>query len=89
MCPFENSDLAMIGTDEFKLLDEIRKLDAERIGITELRKHNSELYGYYLNWIQRRENKLIRRYIRKFDRWPVLPSTILIPAGNIPGSQRF
>ena len=73
----------MLGTDEFKLLDEIRKLDAERIGITELRRHNSELYGYYLNWIQRRENKLIRKYIRKFDRWPVLPSTILIPNGNL------
>ncbi|MCL4306811.1 MAG: hypothetical protein M1302_00870 [Candidatus Thermoplasmatota archaeon] len=72
----------MIGTDEFKLLDEIRKLDAERIGIQELRKHNSELYGYYIDWIQRRENKLIRKYIRKYDRWPSLPSTIIVPGNN-------
>lgn len=71
----------MSDTSEFKLLTEIRKLDAERIGIKELRKHNSDLYGYYIEWIQRRENKLIRKYIRRYDKWPSFSSAIIIQSG--------
>lgn len=64
---------------ENKMLEEIRKLDAERIGIKELRRHNTELYGYYFSWLVKRENALIRRYIKRYDRWPDLPGTIIIP----------
>lgn len=71
---------SMMKTNELRMLEEIRKLDAERRGITELRRHNSDLYGYYLKWIQKRENKLIRKYIRKFDRWPSFQTTIIIPS---------
>ncbi|MCL5782555.1 MAG: hypothetical protein M1476_01430 [Candidatus Thermoplasmatota archaeon] len=70
----------MIEVDELRLLEEIRRLDAERIGIKELRKNNSELYGYYLDWLIRKENKLVRKYIRKYDKWPVLPETIILPS---------
>ena len=69
----------MIKTDEIKMLEEIRKLDAERIGIRELRKHNTELYGYYLSWLIKKENSLIRKYIKKYDKWPELPGTVVIP----------
>ncbi len=70
----------MIRNSQNKMLEEIRKLDAERIGIRELRKHNSDLYGYYMNWLVKRENALIRKYIRKFDIWPDLPGSVLIPS---------
>ncbi len=69
----------MIKTDEIKMLEEIRKLDAERIGIRELRKHNTELYGYYFSWLIKKENSLIRKYIKKYDKWPELPGTVVIP----------
>lgn len=70
----------MIGRNEIKMLEEIRTLDAERLGIKELRKHNSNLYGYYLNWIVKKENTLIRKYIRKFDRFPELSGSVVIPS---------
>lgn len=73
--------------NEYTMLNEIRKLDAERIGISELRKNNSDLYGYYLNWLVKRENTLIRKYIRKFDRWPDLEGTVVITSGNRPITQ--
>lgn len=69
----------MIRTAEIKMLEEIRKLDAERIGIRELRKYNTNLYGYYFSWLVKRENALIRKYIRKFDKWPELPGAVVIP----------
>ncbi len=69
----------MIKTAEIKMLEEIRKLDAERIGIRELRKHNADLYGYYFSWLVKKENSLIRKYIRKYDKWPELPGTVVIP----------
>ncbi len=69
----------MIKTDEIRMLEEIRKLDAERIGIRELRKHNTDLYGYYFSWLIKKENTLIRKYIKKFDKWPELPGPVLIP----------
>lgn len=70
----------MIGNNETRMLEEIKKLEAERIGIKELRKHNSDLYGYYLKWLVKRENTLIRKYIKKFDRWPNMEATVIIPA---------
>ena len=69
----------MLRTTEIRMLEEIRKLEAERMGINELRKHNSELYGYYLSWLVKKENTLIRKYIKKFDRWPDLTGTIILP----------
>ena len=69
----------MIKTAELKMLEEIRKIDAERIGIRELRKHNTDLYGYYFSWLVKKENSLIRKYIKKYDKWPELPGTIVIP----------
>jgi hypothetical protein len=69
----------MFGTAELKMLEEIRKLDAERIGIKELRRHNSELYGYYFSWLVKKENALIRKYIKKYDKWPELPGTVIVP----------
>jgi hypothetical protein len=69
----------MIRTAEIKLLEEIRKLDAERIGIKELRKHNTNLYGYYFSWLVKKENTLIRKYIKKYDKWPELPGTVVVP----------
>ncbi len=69
----------MIKTDEIRMLEEIRKLDAERIGIRELRKHNTDLYGYYFSWLIKKENTLIRKYIKKFDKWPELTGPVLIP----------
>ncbi len=73
----------MIKSSENRMLEEIRKLDAERLGINELRKHNSDLYGYYINWLVKRENALIRKYIRKFDKWPDLTFGSLIVPANI------
>lgn len=70
----------MIGQSELKLLEEIRKLDAERLGIKELRKHNSNLYGYYMNWLQKKENSMIRKYIKRYDRFPDLPGSVIVPA---------
>jgi glutaredoxin-related protein len=69
----------MIKTDEIKMLEEIKKLDAERIGIRELRKHNTDLYGYYFSWLIKKENTMIRKYIKKFDKWPELPGTVIVP----------
>lgn len=69
----------MIVKSEVKMLEEIRKLDAERIGIKELRKHNSNLYGYYMNWLVKKENTMIRKYIRKYDRFPDLPGSVIVP----------
>lgn len=69
----------MFSSNESRMLEEIRKLEAERLGIRELRKHNSELYGYYMKWLVKRENTLIRKYIKKFDRWPDLKATIITP----------
>lgn len=70
----------MIRTAEIKMLEEIRRLDAERIGIKELRKHNSNLYGYYLNWLVKKENVLIRKYIKRYDKWPDLPGSVIVPS---------
>lgn len=69
----------MMRNTEIKMLEEIRKLDAERLGIRELRKHNSDLYGYYMKWLVKKENTMIRKYIRKYDRWPDLTGSVLIP----------
>lgn len=69
----------MIVEKEVKMLEEIRKLDAERIGIKELRKHNSNLYGYYMNWLVKKENAMIKKYIRRYDRFPDLPGSVIIP----------
>ena len=69
----------MVFKSEVKMLEEIRKLDAERIGIKELRKHNSNLYGYYMNWLVKKENVMIRKYIRRYDRFPDLPGSVIVP----------
>ncbi len=69
----------MFHTAEIKLLEEIKKLDAERIGIKELRRHNTNLYGYYFSWLVKKENTLIRKYIKKYDKWPELPGAVVIP----------
>lgn len=69
----------MIKAAENRMLEEIRKLDAERLGIRELRRHNTDLYGYYFSWLIKKENSLIRKYIKKFNKWPDLPSTVVVP----------
>lgn len=71
----------MIGNTEIRMLEEIRKLDAERVGIKELRKHNSNLYGYYLKWLMKKENTMIKKYVRKYDKWPDLTGSVLLPTG--------
>jgi hypothetical protein len=73
----------MISNQEIKLLDRIRILESERIGINELRKYNRDLYGYYLTWIERKENKLLRQYVRKFNRFPDVEAKISLMGSDI------
>lgn len=53
------------------LLEDIRTLDQERMGIIGLRRENSDLYGYYLDWIIKKESKLIRKYRKKYGIVPL------------------
>lgn len=60
-------------SDKYRLLMDIDTLGQERQGILKLREENSNLYGYYLDWLVRKEQKLIRKYRKKYGRLP-LPS---------------
>jgi DNA mismatch repair ATPase MutS len=73
----------MISNEELRLLDRIKTLESERIGINELRRYNRDLYGYYLTWIERKENKLLRQYVRKFNRFPDVEARITIMGADI------
>lgn len=58
-------------SDRFRLLKDIDVLSQERMGILRLREENSSLYGYYLDWLVRKEQKLIRRYRKKYGKLPL------------------
>lgn len=73
----------MTSNEELRLLDKIKTLESERIGINELRRYNRDLYGYYLTWIERKENKLLRQYVRKFNRFPDVEAQITIMGADI------
>jgi len=62
--------MAMFSITELRILEELKRLDAERVTLTELRKQRHELFGYYLQWIERRENRLLRKYVKKYNKWP-------------------
>ncbi len=57
-------------SDKNKMLRDLDTLAQERIGIIRLRKENSNLYGYYLNWIIKKEQKLIKKYRKKYGKIP-------------------
>lgn len=65
--------LKVMMSDKYRLLKDIDTLGQERVGILRLREQNSNLYGYYLDWLVRKEQKLIRKYRKKYGRLP-LPS---------------
>ncbi len=73
----------MLSAEEMKLLDRIRVLESERLGIRELRKYNRDLYGYYLTWLERKENKLLRKYVKKFNRFPEIEARIKIKGTDV------
>ncbi|MEM0158820.1 MAG: hypothetical protein QW812_04850 [Thermoplasmataceae archaeon] len=66
------SSMEMFSIAELRILEEIKRLEVERITLTELRKQRRDLFGYYLNWIEKRENRLLRKYVKKYNRWPEL-----------------
>jgi DNA mismatch repair ATPase MutS len=76
----------MLSAEEMRLLDRIKVLEAERLGIKELRKYNRDLYGYYLTWLERKENKLLRKYVRKFNRFPDIEARVRIMGSDIRGT---
>ncbi|AKA48969.1 hypothetical protein IX51_07525 [uncultured archaeon] len=57
-------------SDKFRLLEDIDTVTQERIGIMKLRKENPDLYGYYLDWLVRKEQKLLRKYRKKYGQLP-------------------
>lgn len=57
-------------SDRNTMLKDIDTLARERIGIIRLRKENADLYGYYLDWIVKKEQKLIKKYRKKYGRIP-------------------
>jgi hypothetical protein len=76
----------MLSAEEMKLLDRIRVLESERLGIRELRKYNRDLYGYYLTWLERKENKLLRKYVKKFNKFPEIEGRIKIKGMDVTAS---
>lgn len=63
--------LKQMMSDKYRLLEDIDTLCQERVGILRLREENSNLYGYYLDWIVRKEQKLIRKYRKKYGNLPI------------------
>lgn len=57
-------------SDKYKLLEDIDVLSQEKMGIMKLREDSPHLYGYYLDWIERKEQKLIRKYRKKYGQLP-------------------
>ncbi len=63
--------------DKYTLLNDIDTLAREKIGILRLREEDPDLYGYYLDWIIRKEQKLIKKYRKKYGH---LPKVALVQA---------
>lgn len=57
-------------SDKYQLLEDIDTVMQERMGIMKLRKNSPHLYGYYLDWLVRKEQKLIKKYRKKYGQLP-------------------
>ncbi len=57
-------------SDKYKLLEDIDTLAQEKLGIIKLREETPHLYGYYLDWLERKEQRLIKKYRKKYGQLP-------------------
>lgn len=66
----------MMVSDKYRILQEIDIVMREKVGIMRLREEDPDLYSYYLDWLERKEEKLVRKYRKKYGRLPQSAITV-------------